>query len=388
MTIKHGQFAAPSETVSVPSGEQLTIPVADFGFLDRFSGRDEALCLRLSTEMGGRALRLADVTLPDSSPQAIPRIYGRGGNLLTLQRQRHGETFVVNHTTLGERLADGGVAPVLGIGFTQTFAGGSGIAEKDFFVRNVSPGNILVDRPQQQRHNLYPPSSDNGKISEFRLTVEAKAKKGEDASFSSSDRRFFGVCDGMGGHAGGARAAELSAKWLTELYEGARFDSEEAFLRAAINRVSDMIHQTEGAGKTTAAVAMVATSQTRRDGIDLVWANVGDSRIYVIREGCAAQVTTDDGEGHLVSAFLGGDRKGRELVRKQHQIGRTPLYPGDAVIVVSDGITGDRTIDRVTDAEIAQVVGDNNTDPRLIAQKIMGIARKSDDRTIVAASFV
>ena len=103
---------------------------------------------------------------------------------------------------------------------------------------------------------------------------------------------IFVVADGMGGHAAGEVASEIAVETIREeYYESESEDVPEALLRA-IKHANQVIYEraTEQAGRAgmgTTCVAVVA-----RGGVAYI-ANVGDSRVYLIRDGQIRQVTHD-----------------------------------------------------------------------------------------------
>ena len=92
------------------------------------------------------------------------------------------------------------------------------------------------------------------------------------------------ICDGMGGLQGGERASALAVRMLLKDYLGFRggdirsfFRNEAVSIDTAVNRLTDEYGTPLGAGSTLAAVHV-------KDG-RMSWISVGDSKIYVIRDG-------------------------------------------------------------------------------------------------------
>ncbi|GAA4758292.1 serine/threonine-protein phosphatase [Gordonia alkaliphila] len=117
------------------------------------------------------------------------------------------------------------------------------------------------------------------------------------------------VCDGMGGHAGGAEASSIAAQRTSSLPESGIYDEETVrslYQRVAdeLNDLSDRYPDLHGLGTT------VAAAYVRIDGSVLV-ANVGDARAYGMESGYEAQLTVDHrnpGTGGLTQALGGGRR--------------------------------------------------------------------------------
>jgi serine/threonine protein phosphatase PrpC len=135
----------------------------------------------------------------------------------------------------------------------------------------------------------------------------------EDSAHIDDGQRFFIVADGMGGHAAGEVASAMAVEVVRdklneagdELSEFAAEPSEEG-RKNAVSRLEEAVraaHQAvyergvaesdkQGMG-TTLDVVLVA-------GPEAFVAHVGDSRTYLIRDGKAAQITTD----HTVAEVL------------------------------------------------------------------------------------
>ena len=161
------------------------------------------------------------------------------------------------------------------------------------------------------------------------------------------------VADGMGGHSGGALAAEVAVDSLCRTFADAEppADSRE-FLRAAVEVAHDAVvavGEKVGIGsrpRATCAVCMVHEGGA-------TWAHVGDSRVYLVRAGAVVTRTRDhtpiesllqDGliseeeiaghpMRHYVEYCLGGLAE-RPLISVSEPV---PLEAGDLLLVCSDG---------------------------------------------------
>lgn len=171
-------------------------------------------------------------------------------------------------------------------------------------------------------------------------------------------RRAVGLlADGMGGMEGGEKASNQSVDTLLDDYrlleEGSNITS---FLRHSIAKLDAMVFnlkndsgQRLGAGTTLVGVILEEDK--------LYWASVGDSRIYIIREGEIARMTTDhnlltrlmkqveagkmsleeamaDKQREALTSYIGiGGIEQIDLSEKPLQ-----LKTGDIILLCSDGL--------------------------------------------------
>lgn len=177
------------------------------------------------------------------------------------------------------------------------------------------------------------------------------------------------VADGMGGHAGGALAAEAAVDSLVASFMAAGpGEDSRVMVRAALEAAHDAVvtaGERTGLGsrpRSTCAVCMV------RDG-RAVWAHVGDTRVYFARAGELVTRTRDhtpiesllqDGliseeevaghpMRHYVEYCLGGVTERPPLTVSD----LVELAPGDLLVVCSDGLWA-----TISDAELASGPGD------------------------------
>jgi protein phosphatase len=172
------------------------------------------------------------------------------------------------------------------------------------------------------------------------------------------------VCDGMGGHVGGAQASSLAVRTV---YDTLRTLStlppaealSEAIQKAnlAIYEAARRNHRLTGMGTTVVAAII------QRDVA--VVGHVGDSRAYLLRQGQVQLLTRDHTmvnlfvdaellspedaathpEAHVLSRSLGVERQVDVEISEPFQ-----LEPGDVIFLCSDGVHG-----VVTDWELANV---------------------------------
>jgi serine/threonine protein phosphatase PrpC len=102
---------------------------------------------------------------------------------------------------------------------------------------------------------------------------------------------IFVVADGVGGHQAGEVASKRAVNAILKEYYACPYEDTETSLRFAINQANDAIFkEAQETGRDTMATTVVCA--VIREGV-LTLANVGDSRIYILRSGKIRQLTED-----------------------------------------------------------------------------------------------
>src|SRR3712207_3272494 len=113
----------------------------------------------------------------------------------------------------------------------------------------------------------------------------------EDTPLVADDAGLWAVADGMGGHRAGEVASAIAVKTLREAFEAVpptQLGLEGATIAAntAIVAAAEQDPDLRGMGTT-----LVAMARTEDD--ELAYVNVGDSRIYLLRDGELTRLTMD-----------------------------------------------------------------------------------------------
>lgn len=220
---------------------------------------------------------------------------------------------------------------------------------------------------------------------------------------------FAVVADGIGGHQAGEVAAELAVDHISEAVAESDAQRPNKILERAIHEASDAI--ADHASSTSAKKGMGATCAcVWVIGDKLYTATVGDSRIYLLREGRMQQLTTDHTwvqeaiekniitpeqahkhpNAHVIRRYLGSpeppevdfrlrlyDSESDALAEGNQGV---QIRPGDTFLICSDGLT-----DLVWNDEIAEII---RAEPNLkaVAQKLVDTANQRgghDNTTVV-----
>src|SRR5690348_3773084 len=114
-----------------------------------------------------------------------------------------------------------------------------------------------------------------------------------EAPLRASHGNLYVVADGVGGHAKGEVASALAVEVLEQAYFGSQTNDAVANLIDAIGEANSRVHESaamqpgQGLGMATTVVAAAVLDD------QIIVANVGDSRAYVVGEGQIRQLSHD-----------------------------------------------------------------------------------------------
>ncbi|MDQ3147546.1 MAG: Stp1/IreP family PP2C-type Ser/Thr phosphatase, partial [Actinomycetota bacterium] len=191
----------------------------------------------------------------------------------------------------------------------------------------------------------------------------------QDAALVGEDEQVFAVADGMGGHAAGEVASEVALRAL-RAYAQPTVEGMVRAVRMANQAVLDRAEddpELRGMGTTLTTLSLVRTEPDGEgpgSGIEaelLLITNVGDSRVYLFRDGELTQVTVDHS---LVEDLVREGRLPPEEARTHPQrnivtrvlgnepdveVDPFPVVPrrGDRFVLCSDGLFSELTDDRI-----------------------------------------
>ena len=188
----------------------------------------------------------------------------------------------------------------------------------------------------------------------------------EDFLGTFPERSLFIVADGMGGHKAGNVASRLAVETIVQAVQGLktpaenRFEQISHYLDTAIQKANLKIFQegvrnSDWSGMGTTVVVAWLHGNNASIGF------VGDSRAYLLRKNNLRQVTTDhtvvheyvikgliqpeEAERHPMKHVLSRALGTQEAV--ETDILNLPLFPGDILLLCSDGLTNMLTKDEM-----------------------------------------
>jgi serine/threonine protein phosphatase PrpC len=207
----------------------------------------------------------------------------------------------------------------------------------------------------------------------------------QDAVFASFP--LFVVADGMGGHVGGEIASARTIERLRDVADAGTVTPkkiEKALARAVKDIAAHPEATDDGTGTTVTGLFL----DTAGDAPHWVTLNIGDSRVYLVRDGSIVQITTDHS---VVQELVAAGRLSPEEA-ENHPYGNvitravgpsegvTPDYvrldvvEGDRFVICSDGLTKE-----LTDYGIRHFL-DENADPAAAVSAMLDAALENGGR--------
>ena len=189
------------------------------------------------------------------------------------------------------------------------------------------------------------------------------------------------VADGMGGHAAGEVASEMTISHINEYFCSGLFANQSANeiepqLSTLLQEINSLVASAGQDGDnrgmgTTCTLAVVI-------GERMYYAHVGDSRAYLFRDKELSQITNDHSwveemvRAGIISAAVARTHPSRNMITRAIGLGETVsvdtgscrLYSGDSVILCSDGLNS-----MLSDAEI-QIIAETSSHDTLCVDLI------------------
>ncbi len=194
------------------------------------------------------------------------------------------------------------------------------------------------------------------------------------------------VCDGMGGHVGGATASRIAVETIFAVLENKYFDNPADAIIDSVNEANRAILDYAAAHPELNGMGSTCVIMIVRDGTVYI-GHVGDSRIYLVRSRQIKQLTTDHSYVQMLvdKGMLTPEEAERHPRKNEitNALGIPNMQPatvkvdiipeaGDCFVLCSDGLSG-----MVKDKEIAQIAGDHSIHIQERANKLVAKANEA-----------
>jgi protein phosphatase len=235
----------------------------------------------------------------------------------------------------------------------------------------------MIVRPGIELANL----TDPGCVRERNEDYYCYFEPDDDQAFRTRGRLIV-VADGMGGHEGGEVASGIAVQMVRQTWAEGAGEPNDLLITALSNAhqaIQDYAREhpeLSGMGTTCTAAAII--------GDFLYYGHVGDTRLYLIRNGSIRRVTHDHSlVQRLVDSGAITEEEAAEHPDKNVLVSAlgmrgavsvdvpeagVPLEQGDTLLICTDGLHG-----LVNDAELLDAVTRN--DPRTACQQLVQLAK-------------
>ncbi|MFR3796894.1 MAG: Stp1/IreP family PP2C-type Ser/Thr phosphatase [Christensenellales bacterium] len=153
-----------------------------------------------------------------------------------------------------------------------------------------SLNDFFVHRSPEQPKSKAAENLPAGILSAFRTDVGKVRANNQDAPIVSEKLRLYGVADGMGGHKGGEVASTSARDDLLRELEGKT--PSVATLSGAIEEVNRQIYHQQEHDDALTGMGTTLSVLWMSDNFVYI-GHVGDSRVYLLRDGEFKQMTLD-----------------------------------------------------------------------------------------------
>jgi len=213
------------------------------------------------------------------------------------------------------------------------------------------------------------------------------------------------VCDGMGGHAEGERAAEIAQRTITERF----WQTPQPLLDPF-----GFLHLSLGAahmGVVTLGLPLTLEQRPRATcALCLVqqgsayWAHVGDSRVYHVRAGSVRERTRDHShvellvreglinpgqvQNHPLRNFVESCLGGEPILPEMAMNPRRQLLHGDLLLVCTDGFWANLDENLIASAFDAADTPLRDTIAKLSDQALLNAGPLSDNTSVAVLRFL
>ena len=205
----------------------------------------------------------------------------------------------------------------------------------------------------------------------------------------AGDRLLLVLADGMGGHAGGKVASETVVQAFWDGFRQLAADIA-ANLKVGVRAANEAVRARQQADPALFEMGSTLVAALVRDG-HLYWASVGDSLLWVFRNGRLTRLNADHSMRPLLLGLVEIGRMTEEEVRhdsRVHQLRSAimgediplvditavgyPLKSDDVVLLASDGL------ETLSEAELEALLTRHGTDARVLVRALLEAVSEAD----------
>jgi len=196
--------------------------------------------------------------------------------------------------------------------------------------------------------------------------------------------RLAVIADGMGGQEGGQIASMLAVETVRDVFLNGEAEDPISALESAYQSAHKAIQEYARMHPELAGMGTTCTAAVLKDG-HVTYGHVGDSRLYLLRNGVIVQLTrdqsyvqqmvdsgvinSDEAKTHpsrnILTSALGSD----STVEADFAEAPIPLLASDVLLLCTDGLHG-----FVSDGEMLEATSKNP--PREACLKLVGLAKE------------
>lgn len=192
-------------------------------------------------------------------------------------------------------------------------------------------------------------------------------EEGFDTVTFDVDHNLYGVFDGMGTSYGARESAKLCKQVFETRPNNVMMNNFEG-LSGMINNCVTLVAEKYPHDGCTATVLYMDDSKR------IYYAHTGDSRLYILNDNRIKQITADEGFGNVLNNYVG--RYGKGVC----QAGM--IFEWQALMLCTDGITGDWAEQLLSDTEIENVLL-KDKDPERACSELVAMSKKNDDKSVI-----
>lgn len=208
----------------------------------------------------------------------------------------------------------------------------------------------------------------------------------EDAfgNWPTPNGHLFVVCDGMGGHIGGAIASQAAVSAIYQTMASQKFPSGPIALEYCLTEANKKLHNIVTGNPSLHGMGTTAVAVLVQDDA-AYYAHIGDSRLYLFRQNALRRLTRDHSfvqslvdQGHVTEEEAEKHPRRNEIYRAlgigetvEPAVASSPLMlqPGDRLLLCTDGLNG-----MIGDKGIAGVMGTRGLTVQQQAEKLVQLA--------------